>query len=86
MGLCNSVKTKSKRIVNPDGKIKRNLKICAFNIQIFGDAKMADDFVRTNLIKIFKNFDLVAVQGIRLSFLQRPSSTDRVNIHGMSND
>jgi len=60
-----AVKTKSKRIINPDGKIKRNLKICAFNIQIFGDAKMADDFVRTNLIKIFKNFDLVAVQEIR---------------------
>jgi len=60
-----AVKTKSKRIVNPDGKIKRNLKICAFNIQIFGDAKMADDFARTNLVKIFKNFDLVAVQEIR---------------------
>ena len=30
MGLCNSVKTKSKRIINPDGKIKRNLKIFAF--------------------------------------------------------
>jgi len=45
-------------------------KICAFNIQIFGDAKMADHFVRTNLIKIFKNFDLVAVQGKRLSFLK----------------
>jgi len=70
MVLSNSVKTKSKRIINPDGKIKRNLKICAFNIQIFGDAKMADDFVRTNLIKIFKNFDLVAVQGKRLSSLK----------------
>ena len=56
---------KSKRIVKPDAKIKRDLKICAFNIQIFGVAKMADDFVRTNLIKIFKNFDLVAVQGKR---------------------
>ena len=61
--MGNSVKTKATRIVNPDGKIKRNLKICAFNIQIFGDAKMADDFIRNNLIKIFKHFDLVAVQG-----------------------
>ena len=43
----------------------RLIRFAAFNIQIFGDAKIGDNFVREKLIEIFTKFDLVVVQEIR---------------------
>ena len=35
----------------------------AFNIQVFGDKKMEDEFVKKSLIAIFTDFDQMVVQG-----------------------
>ena len=43
----------------------RLIRFAAFNIQIFGDAKIGDNFVREKLIEIFTKFDLIVVQEIR---------------------
>ena len=52
--MCFKVKRKDKRVKNASQKLaKRVIRFAAFNIQIFGDAKIADKFVREKLVDIF---------------------------------
>ena len=77
-----SVKRKNVRVKGATKKLdQRLLRFAAFNIQIFGDAKIADEFVREKLIEIFTKvrvliplssivvtifqFDIIVVQEIR---------------------
>ena len=48
------MKRKNVRVKGATKKLdQRLLRFAAFNIQIFGDAKIADEFVREKLIEIF---------------------------------
>ena len=59
--MCFKVKRKDKRIKKSAQKqlAQRVIRFAAFNIQIFGDAKIADEFVRAKLIEIFTKVRLV---------------------------
>ena len=61
-GCCLLRRSLHKRVKNPKSKVGP-IRFAAFNIQVFGDAKIADHFKRTSLVKIISNFDLIAVQG-----------------------
>jgi deoxyribonuclease-1-like protein len=41
------------------------LKIASFNIQVFGQSKINDEFEMSHIVEIIKNFDGVAIQEIR---------------------
>ena len=41
------------------------IRFAAFNIQIFGDSKIENEFCLDYLVKIISKFDLIAVQEIR---------------------
>lgn len=55
---------------NTDGQNENSLKICSFNIQIFGVSKMEKQDVVDVLVKIISSTDITAVQEVRSTSLE----------------
>ncbi|MCG6155163.1 endonuclease/exonuclease/phosphatase family protein [Rubinisphaera margarita] len=49
----------------PPAKAADRIRMATFNIQVFGESKLSDAKVTEQLVKITKQFDLVAIQEIR---------------------
>jgi endonuclease/exonuclease/phosphatase family metal-dependent hydrolase len=62
------------------------LRIASFNIQVFGEKKVADPRVRSLLAEVVRQFDIVAVQEVRSKQDVLPQFVDAVNASGRHYD
>ncbi len=62
------------------------VRIASFNIQVFGEKKLADPRVRNLLSEIIRNFDVVAIQEIRSKQDILPQFVDAINSTGRHYD
>lgn len=62
------------------------IRIASFNIQVFGEKKLANPRVRTLLAEIVRNFDIVAIQEIRSKQDIMPAFIDVLNSTGRHYD
>ena len=62
------------------------IRICSFNIQVFGEKKLADPRVRSLLAETIRHFDIVAIQEIRSKQDILPQFIDAINATGRHYD
>jgi endonuclease/exonuclease/phosphatase family metal-dependent hydrolase len=62
------------------------IRVASFNIQVFGEKKLANPRVRSLLVEIVRNFDVVAVQEIRAKQNILPTFIDELNATGRHYD
>jgi len=62
------------------------IRICSFNIQVFGEKKLADPRVRSLLAEIIRHFDVVAIQEVRSKQEVLPQFVDAINSTGRHYD
>ena len=62
------------------------IRVASFNIQVFGEKKLADPRVRGLLAEIIHRFDIVAIQEIRSKQDIMPSFVDAINATGRHYD
>jgi endonuclease/exonuclease/phosphatase family metal-dependent hydrolase len=59
------------------------IRVASFNIQVFGEAKLADEEAMRSIASILQNFDLVAIQEVRaVSQEVLPRLVERLNAGG----
>ena len=58
------------------------IRIASFNIQVFGEKKVGDPRVRSLLVEIIRQFDVVAIQEIRSQQDILPQFVDAINADG----
>ncbi|MBP1909124.1 endonuclease/exonuclease/phosphatase family protein [Methanolobus bombayensis] len=64
-----------------------NLKIAAFNIQVFGVTKSGKEDVMDTIVKIVRNYDIIAIQEIRdASQTTIPILMDKINVDDFNYD
>lgn len=63
-----------------------SIRVASFNIQVFGESKMAKPRVRALLVEIVRQFDVVAIQEIRSKSEIMPRFVDEVNATGRHYD
>src|SRR6478752_7327687 len=51
--------------VAPPTRGNDTIRLATFNIQVFGEAKLNDAAAMQTIVKILKNFDLIAIQEVR---------------------
>ena len=65
----------------------RSIRVCSFNIQVFGESKLAKPEVVDVLVNIIRRFDVVAVQEVRATSQEvLPRFRDAINADGSSFD
>lgn len=58
------------------------LRIASFNIQVFGEKKIADPRVRSLLAEVARRFDIIAIQEVRAKQDVLPQFVDAINATG----
>src|SRR5262245_28841300 len=62
------------------------IRVASFNIQVFGESKLAKPRVRALLVEIVRQFDIVAIQEIRSQTDIMPRFVDELNATGRHYD
>lgn len=67
----------------PPTRGNETIRVATFNIQVFGEAKLADDEAMRTIVGVLQNFDLVAIQEVRaVSQDVLPRLVERLNAGG----